>query len=248
MSTDTIITTQNRKTVRFVLEKNQVRTFEMLHDVPSSDLWLSADDIAVIKEHNRQDCREWRKMGYSSLLGSTFAVTSTQQDHINAFVQLEGQLLYRRGLERHCSRQLSEERSACKERAREIVFTSQQHFKQEGMKYDELAYRISCAYMDECRPARIFARRFGMADETAAIQTVNPKSLAKSKNVPTLMQTNQQTTGKDSGSWFISPIRSPRRKIMPLGRRKTPLGLTNSKNKDTRPPLTSAEEFYAAIA
>lgn len=250
MSSSATTTTTQRKAVRIALEKNEVRTFEMFDedDVPGSDLWFTVDEITDIKDLNRRESREWRMKGYSSLLESTFTVTSTQQETINAFVQLEGHLLCRRGLERHCSRKLSDDRTKYKEKARDAVFMNQYRFQKEGMKANELAERLSCAYIDDCRTAKIFARRFGKADELAVYQTATSarhesQEAAVDTVVPQTKSMGDQRTSNphksSAGKWFSAP----RRKITPLGRRRL-----KSSSKRTRSPVTAAEEFYAAVA
>jgi hypothetical protein len=74
-------------------------------------------------------------------------------------------------LERYCCRQHSENRSTAKERARDAVLITQYRAQQEALKdFAIMAERIAAAYMTECREARIFARRLGMADEIVALE------------------------------------------------------------------------------
>jgi hypothetical protein len=162
-----------RKTVIFEEEKNRIHMFEEEHELPVEECWYVGGDYVHMKSSSRAEAKEWRRQGYGIILKDTFENPRPDaQDFIDAFVQEEG-AQSRRGLERHLSRQHGEERSAVKDRSRQSVLVNQHRLRKQGYKYQEMSDRISSIYKDTCRPARVFARRLGKADELVAAKGVD---------------------------------------------------------------------------
>jgi hypothetical protein len=169
--------------VTFAPNEAQVRTFQIPQNIPYEDLWFTPEDFDDIKSKSRSDAREWRKLGYGSLLKDTFEDPRPDAEHyIAVFCALDG-TLNRRGLERHCSRKHGEERSDCKDRARHCVLSTQHQLRQEqntrGAKLSEseISLSIAKAYNSVSREPKIFARRIAIADEFVALEKVAEQSV-----------------------------------------------------------------------
>jgi hypothetical protein len=119
----------SNKTVRFDLDRNTEQTFVVPNDIAHEDLWFTATEFDQIKQTSRTESREWRKV-YSHLLNETYEHPRVDaQDYLIAFCLMQGEDLYRRGLERQCNRQHGEQRSDAKDRARFLVLETQRRFK-----------------------------------------------------------------------------------------------------------------------
>ena len=80
-----------RVKVRFCIEENQVRTFEVPEDILNKDLWYTVIEHETIKSQSRIDARDWRKMGYSTLLKDVFEDAGQDaENYIYIFCSLEG--------------------------------------------------------------------------------------------------------------------------------------------------------------
>ena len=159
-----------KRSISFDESRNDVR----LYDAPSGDLqellFFSGDDFMLMKAKSREEARSWRRQGFSILLKQSFEAKHPKaQDYLSAFAQLEDDL-YRRGLERHLSRHHAEERSDRKDCARQSVFMNQGKLRRQGATQEDLARKISEAYKDHCRNAKVFARRIAIADELVVLK------------------------------------------------------------------------------
>jgi hypothetical protein len=240
---------QFRVKVQFCLDSNQVETFQVPKDVLYEDLWFTAEEYEAIKTQSRTEARAWRKMGYSMLLKETFDMPRHDvEDFINAFCSMEGHL-NQRGLERHCSRKHGEERTDCKDRARQSVFDAQTRLSKEGLKADELADSISASYINACREAKIFARRIGKADELVALEKVsdNKKSTATETILGACRNPKMQRRMSNYSTQSMVSVDSTR-KPNRVSSRRTTANATSPKSRCPRSPASAPEELYAALA
>jgi hypothetical protein len=157
--------TSRSTTIVFNDERNHTLVFESEHDVPIEEIWFTGDDYAHMKARLREESRAWRRQGYGMLIKDTFDPSfPNAQEYLNAFAQLEGALC-RRGAERHLSRQHAEERSDQKDRARQAVLIQQGKLRRKRVDPDTFVERLAQVYKDQSRPAVVFARRLGIADQ-----------------------------------------------------------------------------------
>lgn len=235
---------RSKNQVKFSSEESQVQTFDVPEDIPYEDLWFTVEEYDTIKSQTRSEARAWRKMGYSTLLKDTFEMPRHDaQNYINVFCALEGKLNLR-GLERHCSRKHGEERSDCKDRARQSVFASQSRLSKEGLKPDEIADSISASYINSCREAKIFSRRMGKADELVALEKASEADQAESILVscrsPKMQRRMSNFSCSEQSMTSFGSQRNPG--VLRASRRKPP------KTRCPSSPASPAEELYAAIA
>lgn len=255
--------------VQFCIEDKQVRTFDVPEDISKGDLWYTTVEQESIKKQSRADVREWRKLGYSTLLKNTFEnAAEDAENFIYIFCSLEGHL-YQRGLERQCCRIHGEERSDNKDRARYSVLETQSRLSKEKLAGDELACRISASYINASRDAKVFAYRIGKADEAVALGTEevasvvdalhNPKLQRRLSNQSNCSVSSQPSTGStkkfsrrmsNESQQSLQPSVASNRTLS----RRLSAGLksafkgTPSKAKCPSSPIIVSEELYAAIA
>ena len=233
-----------------------VRTFDQ-GDASTEDLWFSEQEYIEIKSKSRNDAREWRRQGFSVLLKDVFAHTATEaQDYITTFVQLDGHL-HRRGLERYCCRQHGEGRSAAKERARDAVFITQYRAQQEALKDGAaMAELIAAAYANECREAKIFARRLGKADELVALEVPTDKCMMESmlgacrRSVPRRMSNMSVQSNNSVDSRHVTYAANARHNKAPgsPAKLKSSASIGAAAELCPKSPDSTIEELYAAIA
>lgn len=224
---------------------------ETIEELPVRDIWFAPDDYFDMKAKTRYDAKEWRKKGFGLLLKETFEnPAETTQEFLNAFCLLEADMS-RRGTERHLSRKHGEERSDLKDRARYCVLSNQRRMKRQGMKIPELTDHLALIYHDATRPAKIFARRLGKADEVAARKDCDNTAafeILESMGVSPRtgrMERRMSNLSIRSGSTYDS-LRSwgptshePTNRLIPK---------SISKSRCPASPATAMEECYAAMA
>lgn len=244
---------QDVRSVKFSAQERHVREFEVRADVPKEELWYTTYEYESIKSQSRIDAREWRKMGYVSLLKDTFYEPRLDaQNYINVFCTLN-ETLSRRGLERHCSRKHGDERSDSKDRARFAVLSTQERLTREGMlSKEEIVFSVAITYSSFCRDSKIFARRLAKADEIVALGTdVSQRvldeqfailsSCRSTKFQRRLSNYSSSTTGSMTsfGSSHIGLVAPTPYAI------RAPL---NTKRRYITSPTSNSEELYAAMA
>jgi len=166
--------TKPRKSVSIVLEQNKTLEYEQDDTIDQEEIWYIGEDYMEMKQRGKYEAKEWRRQGYGVLLRETFSFPHPDaQKHINAFVLLDEERS-RRGLERSLSRQHGEERSEMKDRARQSVLIHQRRLRREGLKYSEMAEKLSSMYQEVTRSASLFARRIAMADEIVVREGEDP--------------------------------------------------------------------------
>ena len=236
------------RSIRFDMDKNQTLEFEKDYMDIVDDIWFSGDEYIRMKAKSREEARAWRRHGYGVLIKDAFATPQPNvQEYLNAFCQLEDELS-RRGLERHLSRQHAEERSDHKDSARQAVFNTQDRLRQRGMKGDEMADRIFQAYSQQCRTAKVYARRMALADElvvkegedsTAAERIMDEEGGPNRHNKMERRLSNFSTVSTNS-------LDSRRRWVAQKARMGG--GPLKSSRKCPSSPASPMEEYYAAIA
>jgi hypothetical protein len=234
------------KTVSFEEEQNRIHTFEEEYELPVEECWYVGGDYVHMKSSSRAEAKEWRRQGYGIILKDTFENPRPDaQDFIDAFVQEEG-AQSRRGLERHLSRQHGEERSAVKDRSRQCVLVHQHRLRKQGVKYPEMSDRIGSIYKDTCRPARVFARRLGKADELVAKKGVDSSTADRivedfqKRNYSNKMERRLSNFSIKSGNSFDS------NKSWRMGNQmRSPKARCPSSPGS---PTSPTEELYAGIA
>ncbi len=203
----------NKRVVRFDDTRNQTRTFE--RDEGSADeLWFSLSEFESIKESGRASAREFRRRGYSNLLNNVFEspVSNTEQLLV-AFCSLPGPLC-QRGLERYCNRQLTEERTDCKDQARQQVLDAQNTYK--SCDYNELSAKLASIYRIASEDSAVFARRMGEADAKAVTRTTQVSRAA-------MRRRSSGYSSVQSGGSLDSLDRPPRKAVRcPMSPRKRP--------------------------
>jgi hypothetical protein len=187
---------KHSKRVTIELSRNRTHVLDENLCSCADDIWYPADHFAEMKAAGKRDAREGRRMGLGALLGDTFAGPGPHaQDCIAAFCRLDGSSAAiasegvlddvlssrmnsnntsRRGLERSLSRRHGDERSEMKDRARRAVLIHQTSLTRQGAMPDEITEKIAAVYRKHCRSARLFARRFGIADEMAVAYADDP--------------------------------------------------------------------------
>lgn len=194
----------SKRSISIDEDKNQV--FE--YDAPDAELevlFFTADEFILMKAKSREEARAWRRKGLGVLLKESFDMSySDTQLFLNAFTQLDEDL-YRRGLERHLSRQLAEERSDRKDCARQAVFIQQEELQRQGMKRNEILQRIADVYQDQSRQAKVFARKIAIADEHVVVNgedsSVAARIVEKSKSGRKSRRMERRSSTSSTLSW-----------------------------------------------
>ena len=236
----------NEKPARSVSfsEENETRTFEDDHEVDIEKMWYNGDDYARMKATSREDARRWRRQGYGVLLKNVFDPTFAEaQEYLNAFTQMEGSLV-RRGVERFLSRQHAEERSDRKDCARQAVLIHQGKLRRKGAKPDEFMERIAAVYKDQSRPAHIFARRLGMADEFVV---VNGEDSSPASEITGISSENEGRR-RERMQRRNSNMSTMSTNSMDSRRQWGPAAAAVKVKNCPGSPVTPTEEYYAAIA
>lgn len=166
------------RSVQFHDEISSVREFEVDEGTPNEDLWFTPSEYCDIKRNSRTESRDWRKL-YGHMLKDCYeSPKDDTEDFLLAFCLMQNDS-YRRGLERQCNRQHSEERSDVKDRSRFIVFSQQSKLQRQKVAAPEIMERIAEQYGEACLCAKTFAIRIAKADEVVASGKMDPGTVEK---------------------------------------------------------------------
>ena len=150
----------NSKKVRFADSLNRTLVFRSLPELSQKN-----EKAVDPRRKCRQDAKQQKPKGFGVLLKGSFEDPIEEcQRNLNAFVQLGEQDLCR-GIERYLSPQHKEERDSNKNQVVRAVLEQQDVNRRSGIIGDTAAEKLRCVSQRYSDTAKVFARRFGIADE-----------------------------------------------------------------------------------